>query len=63
MCLKIICDVLTNHLWEKRLHLFQLSDIILCLNLKGFFKLGFSPCKAKQPLQGMEWQKKEAKKD
>ena len=28
-----------------------------------FFKLGFAPCKAEQPLQGMELQKKEAKKE
>ena len=28
-----------------------------------FFKLGFTPCKAEQPLQGMVLQGKEAKKD
>ena len=28
-----------------------------------FFKLGFTPCMAEQPLQGMELQKKEAQKD
>ena len=28
-----------------------------------FFKLGFTPCKAKQPLQGMKLQEKEAQKD
>ena len=28
-----------------------------------FFKLGFTPCKAGQPLQGMELQEKEAQKD
>ena len=28
-----------------------------------FLKLGFTPCKAKQPLQGMEFQEKEAQKD
>ena len=27
-----------------------------------FFKLGFTPCKAEQPLQGMELQEKEAQK-
>ena len=27
------------------------------------FKLGFTPCKAKQPLQGMELQEKEVQKD
>ena len=28
-----------------------------------FFQLGFTPCKAEQPLQGMELQEKEAQKD
>ena len=28
-----------------------------------FCKLGFTPCKAKQPLQGMELQEREAQKD
>ena len=28
-----------------------------------FFKLGFTPCKAEQPLWGMELQEKEAQKD
>ena len=30
---------------------------------KFFFKLGFTSCKAEQPLQGMELQEKEAQKD
>ena len=29
----------------------------------AFFKLGFTPCKAEQPLQGIELQEKEAQKD
>ena len=28
-----------------------------------FLKLGFTPCKAEQPLQGLELQEKEAQKD
>ena len=28
-----------------------------------FFKLGFTPCKAEKPQQGMELQEKEAQKD
>ena len=28
-----------------------------------FIQLGFTPCKAKQPLQGMELQEKETQKD
>ena len=35
------------------------GEALFCL----FFKLGFTPCKAKQPLQGMELQEKEAQKD
>ena len=32
--------------------------------LKGiFFKLGFTPCKAEQPVQGMELQEKETQKN
>ena len=34
-------------------------EILFCL----FFKLGFTPCKAEQPLRGMELQEKEAQKD
>ena len=29
----------------------------------SFFKLGFTPCKAEQPLRGMELQEKETQKD
>ena len=29
----------------------------------SFFLMGFTPCKAEQPLQGMELQEKEAQKD
>ena len=28
-----------------------------------FFKFGFTPCKAEQPLQGMELQEKETQKE
>ena len=28
-----------------------------------FFKLGFTPCKAEQPLRGIELQEKDAQKD
>ena len=30
---------------------------------RSFFKLGFTPCKAEQPLQGIELQEKEVRKD
>ena len=37
---------------------------VLDLNISVFFfKLGFIPCKAEQPLQGMELQEKEAQND
>ena len=34
-----------------------------CPNETHFFKLGFTTCKVEQPLQGMELQENEAKKD
>ena len=33
------------------------------LPLHFFFKLGFTPCKAEQPLQGVKLQEKETQKD
>ena len=37
---------------------------VLDLNISVFFlKLGFIPCKAEQPLQGMELQEKETQND
>ena len=39
------------------------SKTPLCRYFLIFFSLGFTPCKAKQPLQGMELQEKEAQKD
>ena len=37
-----------------------LGELLSLLFLK---KSGFTPCKAEQPLQGMEFQEKEAQKD
>ena len=31
--------------------------------MRIYFKLGFTPCKAEKPLQGMELQEKEVQKD
>ena len=42
--------------------LFQIRDDA-CLFKYNFSLLGFTPCKAEQPLQDMELQKKEAQKD
>ena len=39
------------------------NDKKLLLLLFFIFKLGFTPCKAKQPLRGMELQEKKHKKD
>ena len=44
---------------EKELEMFVKSYTVQ----KPFFKLGFTPCKAEQPLQGMELQEKETQKD
>ena len=50
--------------------IFQYVLLIYCIPLVkdqskfyDFFSLGFTPCKAGQPLKGMELQEKEAKKD
>ena len=40
-----------------------LSILFEMLYLVVFFILGFTPCKAEQPLQGMELQEREAQKD
>ena len=33
------------------------------MQIQTFFKLGFTPCKAEHPLQGIELQEEEAQKD
>ena len=43
--------------------LFYYFHCILLSKIFLFFKLGFTPCKAEQPLRGMELQEKEAQKD
>ena len=46
-----------------------LTNFVILSTQKGnfilfnFFYLGFTPCKAEQPLQGMELQEKETQKD
>ena len=56
---------------ERRMHSWLKGNLMELLH-KGesiqrnffiFFKLGVTPCKAEQPLQGMELQEKEAQKD
>ena len=42
---------------------FYLMDLGFEDESNFFFKLGFTPCKAEQPLWGMELQEKEAQKD
>ena len=34
-----------------------------CIRRFFFFQLGFTPCKAEEPLQGIELQEKETQKD
>ena len=43
----------------------HLIDVLftLCKNVFFIFLLGFTPCKAEQPLRGMELQEKNHKKD
>ena len=36
---------------------------VMAYDHKTFFNWGFTPCKAEQPLKGMELQEKEAQKD
>ena len=44
------------------IHSMKLISLEVALYL-FFLKLGFTPCKPKQPLQGMQFQEKEAQKD
>ena len=39
------------------------EDMLLWALQRYFFKLGFTPCKAEQPLMGMKLQEKKAQKD
>ena len=52
---------------NKNLHLIILEGVLINGNgangLHFFLKLGFTPCKAEQPLRGMVLQEKEAQKD
>ena len=44
--------------WHKR----DLNPLFV-IEKHSFFQLGFTPCTAQQPMQGMELQEKEAEKD
>ena len=51
-----------NH--QEALQILLLSnELWLIIYIHIFFKLGFTPCKAEQPLQGMVLQEKETQKD
>ena len=51
-------------MFAQKLHSpYFLNLILVSLRVVFFFKLGFTPCKAGQPLQDMELQEKEAKTD
>ena len=43
--------------------MFDRVFISLICPIFSFFKLGFTPCKAEQPLRGMELQEREEQKD
>ena len=50
---------------SKKFESFQIlsSSFINHIDEEFFLKLGFTPCKAEQPLQGMKLQEKKAQKD
>ena len=54
-----------EYLRRLLLYFFKSNEtaILQRCSMKFFFKLGFTPCKAEQPLQGMELQEKETHKD
>ena len=57
------CKIYKNTFFD-RTHLVAVSVFPCCYVAKQFFfKLGFTPCKAEQPLQGIELQEKKFKKD
>ena len=39
------------------------KELFPVLSMYDFFKFGFTPCKAEQPVQRMELQEKETQKD
>ena len=41
----------------------EISTLFVSLTIFVFLELGLTPCKAKQPLQGMELQEKEEQRD
>ena len=47
--------------WHKILKILQKAAIWIFINRQDFFKLGFTLCKAEQPLQDMDLQKKHKK--
>ena len=50
---------------ESKLYItfiFYYTFMLLCDQKAGFFKLGFTPFMAEQPLRGMDFQEKEAQK-
>ena len=50
---------LTSNIYSAK----NLSRLFLMVKYLQLFYLGLIPCKAEQPLQGMELQEKEAQKD
>ena len=50
--IKVLCYLQSEEIWV----------VVFLFFCFFFFKLGFTPCKAEQPLWGMELQEKEAQK-
>ena len=63
--LRYCLNVFTNLFFSRFLIWVVFSRVIIKIEIKQkiFFQLGFTPCKAEQPLQGMKLQEKEAQKD
>ena len=68
-CIKIqnqeLYDIITyiEHNWLHRVVAYVFSTIEVSSFFFFFFKFVFTPCKAEQPLQGIELQEKETQKD
>ena len=58
-----ICVVCNRCLYKKSVISYKAENYGDANAVPFFLKLGFTPCKAEQPLQGMELQEKKHKKD
>ena len=60
-------SILEKRITLKGINLLKLTYLLLIkmdyFDIYSFFKFGFTPCKAEQPLQGLQLQEKEEEKD